>query len=193
MPEFATRSPLADLAPDATHAGARVRIEEARDLAKAIVRTHRSHAAAAIAAVKGATGLDLPPFPNTSAAYGSLRALWIEPGAWMLTGPRADIEAVVRAVSVLDGAPFILCTNVSSGRTAFRIYGQGARALLESGSALDLDPRAFGPGRCASTLFVDHDVVLDQIDEAPTYVVIGDRASARALWTCLVEAADFAP
>jgi sarcosine oxidase subunit gamma len=200
MPDLAFRSALADAsdAPNAVPTAARwetpaLRLEEARDLGVAVVRTHRTRATAAAAVIKVAIDLDMPLFANTTIQEGPLRSLWLAPGAWMILGERDRVGAAVASISQGVSEPYVLATDLSSGRTAIRIAGPGARALLESGCPLDLHPLAFGPGRCAASLFNEIDIVIDQIDEEPTYFLISDRASARALWDQLLDGADLAP
>ena len=104
------------------------------------------------------------PAPNrfVSECFG------LGPDEWLVTGPpssRAEtLEALEKAVG-REGA----AVDVSSARVLFELRGPSARDVLASSCALDLHPRAFGPGRCVQTLLAKAPILLAQIDEAPTY------------------------
>jgi sarcosine oxidase subunit gamma len=172
-----------------------LRMEEL-DLGKLIVRCHRARVEPAIALVAQASGWVLPPVPNTVAVQPAGRALWLEPGAWMLTGER---DAIARAMAGLTDPPgdpasvYILAADLSAGRCMLKLSGPDARPLIESGGPVDLHPRVFAPGRCASTLFNETPIVIDQLATEPTpaYVLIVDRASAANLWDQLADAAQW--
>ncbi|HKV31147.1 MAG TPA: sarcosine oxidase subunit gamma family protein, partial [Candidatus Dormibacteraeota bacterium] len=109
-----------------------------------------------------ALGLALPVFPNTVAAKGGRRALWLGPDEWMVVGPDGQREALEQALRKgLNGA-FGSIVDVSANRTLLEIRGQKARALLAHGVAIDLDPRSFGPGRCAQTLLAKAQVIAER-------------------------------
>jgi sarcosine oxidase subunit gamma len=75
------------------------------------------------------------------------------------------LEALERAVGPDDGA----VVDLSASRVLVELTGPKARDVLASCCALDLHPRVFGPGRCAQTLVAKAQVLLSQLDEAPTY------------------------
>jgi sarcosine oxidase subunit gamma len=111
-------------------------------------------------AVALALDLSLPTEPNTTATHGDLTALWLGPDEWLLTAPpgtAADLEARIRTAGA--GA-VVSVTDVSANRTTLLVTGPRARDLLAHGCALDLHPRAFGPGRCAQTMLARAQVVL---------------------------------
>ena len=163
---------------------------EERDLGKALVLCHRSRAAKAAAAVEAACGWTLPLVPGAVDVQPKGRALWLEPGAWLLVGDPGETET---AVATLEGRTdddvHILATSLSSGRGVIGLSGGGARALIETGCPIDLHPRAFGPGRCAASLFNETPVIIDQISDAPDYALIADRAALASLWDQLLDAA----
>jgi len=59
--------------------------------------------------------------------------------------------------------------DLSSARVILELSGPAARDVLASCCALDLHPRAFGPGRCAQTLVAKAPVLLAFVEERPTY------------------------
>ncbi|MEU8381556.1 sarcosine oxidase subunit gamma family protein [Streptosporangium sp. NPDC048865] len=117
-----------------------------------------------------ALGVPLPTEPGTvattdggaspSAASASGRqVLWLGPDEWLVVGPPDDtgLEAGLRAAA---GTGHAAVTDVSAQRTVLLVTGRDARDLLSHGCALDLHPRAFGPGRCARTMLARAQVVL---------------------------------
>ena len=74
--------------------------------------------------------------------------------------------------------------DVSANRTTFELSAPWARDLLEKGMSIDLHPRVFGPGRCAQTLLARAQVILQQVDDKPTYHVLvrGSFAPYLAAW-----------
>jgi sarcosine oxidase subunit gamma len=60
--------------------------------------------------------------------------------------------------------------------------------------AIDLHPSAFRPGRCAQTLLGRAQVILQQVDETPTYHVLVRGSFAPYLAAWLADAAgEFRP
>jgi sarcosine oxidase subunit gamma len=104
-------------------------------------------------------GTPLPVVPNT----GSEAVLWLGPDQWLVFGAS---EPELRAA--LGDTPGSV-VDVSANRIALELAGPGAREVLEQGCSIDLHPRAFGPGRCAQTMLARANVVLHQLDDAPTY------------------------
>ena len=124
--------------------------------------------------------LPLPLEPNTVAELApDRRALWLGPDEWLVIGPPGSEAAIEEELR-----PFGSVVDVSANRTAIELRGPGARAVLETGCALDLHPRAFGPGRCAQTLVARAQVILEQLDDVPTYrlLVRGSFAGYLATW-----------
>ena len=115
--------------------------------------------------------LSIPTLPaaNRFVATPLGDCLWLGPEEWLLVEPpsaRAEtLEALERAVGPDDGA----VVDLSASRVLFELKGASVRDVLASCCALDLHPRVFGPGRCAQTLVAKAQVLLSQLDEAPTY------------------------
>jgi len=126
-------------------------------------------AAAAMERLASALGFALPLEPNTAAGGADQLALWLGPDEWLVLGPagaEAALEARCRAALGSDVGSVV---DVSANRTTLELWGPSARAVLESGCALDLHPRAFGPGRCAQTLVARTNVILHQTTSEPRY------------------------
>jgi sarcosine oxidase subunit gamma len=101
-----------------------------------------------------APALGLPLEPNRVQASDGRSALWLGPDEWLVVadGPLA-LDVPAGAGSVVD---------LSANRVVLELRGPGARDVLAAGCALDLHPRAFGPGRCAQTLLARANVILEQ-------------------------------
>jgi sarcosine oxidase subunit gamma len=123
----------------------------------------------AAARAASALGLDAPPAPNRIGAARGAECLWLGPEEWLVVGAAAERaalrQALERAVGPDDGA----VVDLSSARVILELSGPSARDVLASCCALDLHPRAFGPGRCAQTLVGKAPVLLAFADERPTY------------------------
>jgi sarcosine oxidase subunit gamma len=135
-----------------------------------------------------ARALGLPREPNTVAADGERTTLWLGPDEWLVTGPAGDAAAIERQLAErAAGTGWLTTVDLSANRTAIDVSGPGARDLLAAGCALDLHPRAFGPGRCAQTLLARSQAILEVRDEDTIRVHV--RASfATYLTTWLIDA-----
>jgi sarcosine oxidase, subunit gamma len=123
-----------------------------------------------------APALGLPTTPNTWVGRGGGRAIWLGPDEWLVTVPPGD----------LPGADVVV--DVSGQRTTLRLAGEHVRALLATGCALDLHPRAFPVGSAAQTLLGLAGVVLLALDEAE-YEILVRTSFARHLADWLLDAA----
>jgi sarcosine oxidase subunit gamma len=177
------------LAPSASAADAiaGLSLERRPDLALAMLRSHRARAMGSAARVGLACGLPAPLRPNTTSERGEVRLSWIEPGAWLFAGPPAEVRAAVDAIEAANAQPFVLAAEVSAARMAFEIGGPRARALIATGCPLDLHPMR--AGHCASSLFNDMAVWIDQLTDEPKFRILCDRALASGLWAQLGDAA----
>ncbi len=145
-----------------------LRIEELPFLTQIDLRVEPGSDTAADIAL--ALGVPLPTEPGTFASTGTdvspsgtaandTRVLWLGPDEWLVVGPAGGtgLEARLRAAA---GTGHAAVTDVSAQRTVLLVTGPRARDLLSHGCALDLHPRAFGPGRCAQTVLARAQVVL---------------------------------
>lgn len=143
--------------------GGAVRLAELPFLTQVNVRIDAKGAAAD--AVGLALDLQLPMEPNTVVRAGELVVLWLGPDEWLLVAPpgrERDLESRIRTAA---GDEPVSVTDVSAQRTTLLVAGPRARDLLAHGCALDLHPRAFGPGRCAQTTLGRTQIVLVSRDE----------------------------
>jgi len=142
--------------------------------------------AAFLSAVREALGFDLPGDPGTSTGAGAAAALWTGPGRWTVRTPEtaiADLEPKLRAA--LEGRHGALI-ELGQARSVIRVAGRNARACLGKGTTIDLHPRAFPVGACATTQLA---VVTAQIHHAEegVYDVAAYRSFGLHLWEWLGE------
>lgn len=141
-------------------------------------------------AAEARLGAALPLAPNTVAEGGGLTVSWVGPDEWLiLTEPGAEgalIDGLREALADVHAA----VVDVSDYYTVIRLSGPRARDVMAKGCPLDLHPRAFGPGRCAGSLYGKAAIRLIQVDEAPTYDIMVRWSFADYLWRYLVDAAE---
>ena len=189
MPEVLRPSP-AVAGPAA--AGARgVRLAERTEVGKIELRGDPS-SRSFMAAVGRVLDIVLPTDACTSTAKGDLAALWLGPDAWLLTCPPGDVAFFVNSLrEALEGEHHAL-TDVTDGRVSFRLAGPSARDVLAKGCPLDLHPRVFGAGRCASSRLAKAAVLIHLIDEDaaadPVFDLYVARSFARYLFAWLEDA-----
>ncbi|MEU4540728.1 sarcosine oxidase subunit gamma family protein [Streptosporangium sp. NPDC023825] len=129
-----------------------------------------------------ALGVPLPTEPGTFASTGTgappsgtaaddTRVLWLGPDEWLVVGPAGGtgLEARLRAAA---GTGHAAVTDVSAQRTVLLVTGPRARDLLSHGCALDLHPRAFGPGRCAQTMLARAQVVIAAREDGGFHILV---------------------
>jgi sarcosine oxidase subunit gamma len=108
-------------------------------------------------------GTMLPTGPNTVAGDATRAALWLGPDEWLVVGPTGSEPEIEREFAAA-GATTV---NVSANRTTLELRGPRARELLGFGCPIDLDPRVFGPGRCAQTVLARANVLIWFVDDDP--------------------------
>jgi sarcosine oxidase, subunit gamma len=135
-------------------------------------------------AMEAALGFALPVTPNTTATANGRTALWLGPDEWLVIAAPGSEAALELELAEALGGGLGSVVDLSANRTAFELRGPAAPDVLEKGCALDLHPRAFGPGDCAQTLVARAQVVLEQRDAAPTYrmLVRGSFSDYLATW-----------
>jgi sarcosine oxidase subunit gamma len=146
----------------------------------------RGHGPALRSAIQDGFGIPLP-LPGYAATSGALTALWLQPDCWLLQGPAGDEAMLARWLAVSGLASVVDQTH---GSAILCLSGERARDVLARLCRLDLHPRAFGPGRAASTVMADISVVLHQRDDTPEFELIIPSTFAVAFATALRHAAD---
>jgi len=159
-----------------------------------ILRASPDEARAAVEAALD--GLPLPERCGETGAAGAVLALWRGPDEWMIiTPPGEEAMAAARLRDALDTAHHQL-TVLSDNYALISIDGAKALALLAKLVTIDLHPRAFPPGRCASTLLAKANVLLWRAAEdagdppdASRFRVIVRASHADYVWRLLADAA----
>jgi sarcosine oxidase subunit gamma len=140
-------------------------------------------------------GVALPLAPNTWVARPGGQVVWLGPDEWLVSAaeqaPEA-LEAALRAAVAPHGGAAV---DVSAQRTAVRLQGRHARALLATGCALDLHPSVFGPGSSAQTMLGQVGIVLLALDDrGEDYRILVRPSFAGSLADWLLDAAvEFEP
>jgi sarcosine oxidase subunit gamma len=127
--------------------------------------------------------LGLPTTPNTWVARGDGRAIWLGPDEWLVTSPSQRPQDL--AAGLADAGVVV---DVSGQRTTLRLSGEHVRAVLATGCALDLHPRAFPAGSAAQTLLGLAGVVLLALG-GTEYEILVRTSYARYLADWLLDAA----
>ncbi|MEB2845620.1 sarcosine oxidase subunit gamma family protein [Rhizobiales bacterium RZME27] len=151
--EIATRTlPLAG-----AHGGSSVaRLELAAPAERISLRV----AAADVAALSAALGVDLPTEPKTSASANGRTAMWLGPDEWLVIadGP-GEIGSGLMAEAAKASVPHS-AADVSHRNTAILVSGPGAAATINTGCPQDLSLAAFPVGACSRTIFGKVEIVL---------------------------------
>jgi sarcosine oxidase subunit gamma len=163
---------------------AAVRLREVPYLGQVNVRA----GSVAVGRVSTALGAPLPVEPNTVGTAGGRAILWLGPDEWLVLGPDGDAPAIEARLRAALGDTHASVVDVSANRTTLELAGPRARDVLEKGCPLDLHPRAFAPGRCAQTVLARANVVLHQVDDAPTYRILVRPLFAEYLAEWLLDA-----
>jgi sarcosine oxidase subunit gamma len=155
-------SPLRHLAAELARTGGAVRLREIPFLAQVELRVDDD---AFIPRVEQFLGCGLPT-AGQAGGTGGPHVLWLGPGWYLVTdeaGTGPGLEAgLIDALGADCGGACGHAVDVSAGRAVLELSGQRAADVLRHGCALDLHPRVFGPGRCASTDLARTQVTLQQ-------------------------------
>jgi sarcosine oxidase, subunit gamma len=109
---------------------------------------------AGLAKAEQALGVTWPEVIGVT-ANGRTDILCIGPTDWLVIAPDPDVTGLLHGLGeAFEGSSF-RATNVSAALSWLAIEDPDARVLLNKGTALDLDPTCFPPGRCARTRFAD--------------------------------------
>lgn len=120
-------------------------------------------------------GLTLPG-PGRFTAGGEITAYWIGPDQWLVAGESAGLMA--RLADVLGDA--VALTDQSDAWAALRLSGPEAPRALVRLCPLDLAPAAFPTGSAARTVMQHLAVLIAREDDAPTFLLLSARSSARS-------------
>lgn len=132
-------------------------------------------------------GLLLPASPNTFTQEGDVTVLWLGPDEWMIHAPFTKTHDLKQGLESELADRHVAVTDVSDNSVAMELGGQSARRILEKGCPLDLHPRAFGPGQCAQSHFLQAVILLAQT-ESDRFLLRMRRSMSEYLWDALADA-----
>ncbi|MCA8926815.1 MAG: sarcosine oxidase subunit gamma [Alphaproteobacteria bacterium] len=145
------------------------------------------------AAVRAATGLDLPLAVGGVAEAGDYRALWLGPDHWLVVTAAGEGPALVARLQPAFAGLFAAAVDVSGARTRLRLIGPAAADVLASGCRLDLGPDAFGAGQAVqapvgNVTAIVHCLTAEPPGERLCYDLYVPRSQALSFWRWLEQA-----
>ena len=160
-----------------------LRLKERKALTAIQILTFNGKHQDAAEAITQALGIECSTKPGVSNSDGLTQVSWNGPNSWMIVASDKEAGRVPGALfKLLHGAVGDLGAVVdqSHGRSGLRLNGLRARKVMAKNTAIDLHPRAFGPGRCAMTSVAHMSATIVQVDDAPTYDLFVIRSLARS-------------
>lgn len=175
MPELTLTSPITRSYP--RNEGAALSLSDQTDQAKIIVR-----AAEGTGARKA---LDVPF--GRSRTDGDVLITGSRPDEWMLLGPHSTTQA--RAAG-LPSDGHVSIVDWTHGRAAFRLSGAVATSALEKICGIDWSDNMMPNGAVtsASVAVVTCDLVRNDVDGTPSYLVLCDRSFGQYLFDAIIDA-----
>ena len=160
-----------------------LRLSERKALTAIQVLSFKGRHDAAAAAIGKALGIECSTRAGQCSADEHTQITWNGPNSWMIVcndeeagrAPGELLQTLQSAVGELGAV-----VDQSHGRCALRLSGSRARQVMAKNTAIDLHPRAFGPGRCAMTSVAHMNATIVQVDDAPTYDLFVIRSLARS-------------
>lgn len=160
-----------------------VRLAERKALSVIQVLTFNGKHQHAATTISKAIGIECSTEPGIVNSDGVTQVCWNGPNSWMVIasddesarGPGELMQTLQAAVGDLGAV-----VDQSHGRCCLRLSGACARQVMAKNTAIDLHPRAFGPGQCAMTSIAHMNATIVQIDDAPTYDLFVIRSLARS-------------
>ncbi len=177
------RSPLLPTSSDFIVDYKNLRLHERKALTAIQVLTFNGKHQDAAEAITKALGIVCSTEPGVSDSDGKTQVLWNGPNSWMIVASDEESgRAYGELFKSLNDAVADLGAVVdqSHGRSGLRLSGPRARQVMAKNTAIDLHPRAFGPGRCAMTSVAHMNATIVQVDDAPTYDLFVIRSLARS-------------
>jgi sarcosine oxidase, subunit gamma len=102
----------------------------------------------------------LPLEPNSAWHDRDHSVLWLGPDEWLILSSDEPADEIVRRLEAAFTGVHHSAVDVSANRVAVALIGDDRFELLSHVCSLDLDPRSWGPDRCAQTLLGRAQVVL---------------------------------
>ena len=172
-----------------------VRLSERKALTAIQVLSFNGKHPDTAAAIATALGIKCSTRPGIVNSDGKTQVCWNGPNSWMIVcsdteagrAPGELFKVLQDAVGDLGATGDLEATgdlgavvDQSHGRCGLRLSGLHARQVMAKNTAIDLHPRAFGPGRCAMTSVAHMNATVIQVDATPTYDLFVIRSLARS-------------
>ena len=172
-----------------------VRLSERKALTAIQVLSFNGKHPDTAAAIATALGIKCSTRPGIVNSDGKTQVCWNGPNSWMIVCSDAEagrapgelFKVLQDAVGDLGAVGDLEATgdlgavvDQSHGRCGLRLSGLHARQVMAKNTAIDLHPRAFGPGRCAMTSVAHMNATVIQVDATPTYDLFVIRSLARS-------------
>ena len=104
------------------------------------------------AAVRGATGLELPRTPNTLSRTETSQLAWLGPDEWLLSLPAGTQPALLARLREATTGLHAAVTDLGDSYAIVVLDCADAAEILSCDCPLDFHPRAFAVGTCAQSL-----------------------------------------
>ena len=137
-------------------------------------------------AIASALGFDLPQGPYRCTA-DRMTIIGTGPAVWLAMEEGGDPLWALRLADRLSGCASV--ADQSNGYAVLRLRGVAARALLQRGALIDLDPDMFGPGRSAVTMIAHMGIILWRGDAASVFEIAMFRSYAHSFWNWMAATA----
>lgn len=111
----------------------------------------------------------------------------IRPDEWLLLGQKSEVEALL-ATAEFDAG--VNCIDITHGRVCLRLTGTKSSAVLAKLCSLDFHDMMFPNGATgsASVAKVNSDLIRDDLDNKPSYLISSDRSFGQYLYDSIVDA-----
>lgn len=167
--------------------GPAIRFAERPARATVQVESDAEGAAETARRLEAALGLAPPAAFNTSAGNDVVRIIWVGPWRWYVVEPQhRNLEAELAERLAGTGAAAV---DLSHSRGVLRMEGHETRYVLAKGSGVNVHPRILHAGRAVQTALFHVDVLIDCVDDGPTFDLYMARGFALSLWQSLRHAA----
>ena len=160
-----------------------IRLSERKTLTAIQVLSFNDKHADTAAAIATVLGIKCSTRPGIVNSDGKIQVCWNGPNSWMVICSDAEADRAPGELfkllqdAVGDRGAVV---DQSHGRCGLRLSGSRARQVMAKNTAIDLHPRAFGPGQCAMTSVAHMNATLIQVDDTPTYDLFVIRSLARS-------------
>ena len=111
----------------------------------------------------------------------------IRPDEWLLLGDAADVSALL-ATTELDAS--VNRIDITHSRLCLRLTGVRSASALEKVCSLDFNDMMFPDGATgsASVAKVSSDLIRDDINDEPSYLILADRSFGQYLYDAIHDA-----